>query len=165
MNEIEQDELRRREIAARVSARADIVDIRTLKISAQLESQPTQSHGLIYSMSNNVEAEYEEGDSHFVVSVSYSIDIEESLIDPEGGNESEQMIARISFAHAALFSLEIRASESPPTAEEVEAFASTTGQFALYPYAREFVSMITARLGLPALTIPMFKLATRVPKP
>lgn len=166
MNEIEQDELRRREIAARVAARADIVDVRALKILAHLESQPTQPHGLIYSMNNSVEAEYEEGDRHFIVSVTYSIEVEEaaSNSDDEDDGEDERRVATIAFTHAALFSLQIREGEDPPTSEELEAFASTTGQFALYPYAREFVSMITARLGLPALTIPMFKLATHAPQ-
>ena len=160
MNEVEQEEMRNRDIAKRLAARAELLDVRLLKVLAELESQPTRSNGLAYSVNSDVEVEYEDGDSHFVVSVTYNIDIEEPRMSSDDEAESGSKIAGIRFTQAALYALDMREDESWPAAEEMGAFGATTGQFALYPYAREFVSSMSMRLGLPALTLPMFKLAT-----
>jgi hypothetical protein len=42
--------------------------------------------------------------------------------------------------------------------EHVEAFAGTNGVYNAWPYWREFVQNTIARMGLPPLTIPVFRL-------
>ena len=66
-------------------------------------------------------------------------------------------IARIEFEQAALFIMDLEGQE-PPQPEELTAYAVTTGQLALHPYVREYISNITTRLGLPSLTVGVLKL-------
>ncbi|MHB1559967.1 MAG: hypothetical protein ACYC61_21155 [Isosphaeraceae bacterium] len=44
--------------------------------------------------------------------------------------------------------------------ENVEAFAGTNAVYNVWPYWREFVQSTVARMGLPPLTIPVFRLPT-----
>jgi len=39
----------------------------------------------------------------------------------------------------------------------LDAFASLNGMFNLWPYVREFVQSMTVRMGLPALTLPVYR--------
>ncbi|AEB10085.1 hypothetical protein [Desulfobacca acetoxidans] len=66
------------------------------------------------------------------------------------------------------FSLEIKATfsvnykiHSPDTfsASDIEMFAKINPIYNCWPYWREFVQNITARMGLPTLTIPLFKIS------
>ena len=51
-----------------------------------------------------------------------------------------------------------------PNSEELNAYAISTGQYALYPYAREYISDLTMRLGLPPLTIGVLKIPFHMEK-
>jgi preprotein translocase subunit SecB len=43
--------------------------------------------------------------------------------------------------------------------DAVFAFANATGPFNVWPYWREFVHSMTTRMGMPALTVPLFRLS------
>ncbi len=44
--------------------------------------------------------------------------------------------------------------------EHFDAFAERNGIFNVWPYWREFVQSITIRMGLPSLTVPVFRVGT-----
>jgi hypothetical protein len=160
--------------AARLAARAEIRDVRMLKSDIQLIQQPESRLQLRYTLDADVNVEYQQGDSSFVVRVAYDLTIDQLLADdtstevseearPEGDETSVPRVATLHFELAALFTLEMRDGDDPVKDEELEAYAASTGQLALYPYAREYVYDVTGRLGLPPLTMGVLQEAIGQP--
>jgi hypothetical protein len=150
--------------AARVAARAEIRDVRMLKSAVELVQFPSLAPHLRYTLDADVNVEYEEGATSFVVGVVYNLTIDQPLSDdgsgavkeetpPSNGETQVPRVATLNFELAALFTLEMRDGDEPVKDEELEAYASSTGRLLLYPYAREYVYDVTGRLGLPALTM------------
>lgn len=165
-----------RQVASRVAARSDIRDVRLLKTEAELNRQPELAGGLSYELNTGIESVFEEGGDSFVVQVEYTLNITElsqGLVpdatakddETESTEEppAEQKIASIKFTHAGLFSIQMREGDEPASSAEIEAYGQSTGLFALYPYAREFVYNLTGRLGLPPLTLGVLRLAADRP--
>ena len=85
-------------------------------------------------------------------------DSDELLADQPEGDATEPVdVATFGFKLNALFVVEDEPDE-PFTESELTAFGQTTGQFALYPYAREFVADLTGRMGLPPLHMGVMRL-------
>jgi hypothetical protein len=149
-----------RHLARRVAARTQIKDIRLLKSSFELESIPAGGQlrfGIDFKSS---EVDWEPGEDQFMVQCHYELALSERVfVDDSATGEPEETepiaIANIEFALAGLFELEMQSDDAPPTDAEVKAYAATTGAFALYPFAREYVYDVTGRLRLPALTLPV----------
>ena len=60
---------------------------------------------------------------------------------------------------STLYVVTERSDDTEPLTEgELDAFSNTTGQFALHPYAREFIADLTGRMRLSPLHIGMLKL-------
>ena len=51
----------------------------------------------------------------------------------------------------------MRAGDEPVAADEMQAYAATTGQFVLHPFARQYIYDMTGRLGLPPLTVGVLR--------
>lgn len=68
--------------------------------------------------------------------------------------ENAEPVAEVECAFVAAFESH---PDSEPSGDELEAFAETTGLFAVYPYAREYISDVTRRMGLPALVLDLLK--------
>ncbi|RIV39331.1 SecB chaperone [Micromonospora radicis] len=156
--------------AARVAARAEIRDVRLFGSSVELDHFPTTGSRLKWSLDTDVAVEREEDDSAFILRSRYSLVVAEATevlpdTDDAGAEtddgDDEGSIADISFEFAALFHLEMRDGDDPVNDAELQAFAFTTGQFALYPFAREYVYDVTGRLGLPPLTVGVLQLPVR----
>lgn len=139
-----------REKAGRVAGCAEMRDVRLFGVHGDL-ADPGDVGGLGYSL--DVDTEYqtigEEVAHALVVTGKYSLSV-----TGVSGNESQEPseVATLSFTLAGMYSL-LEQDTDPITFsdEELQAFAATTGQFALYPYAREFVASMTGRMGLPPL--------------
>lgn len=158
-----------RHVAARVAARAEILDVRLLKTHGELMSQPEPP--LVYRLETDARVEYEDGDASFVVACTYELSITPSASPDVGGHsdvtlavdddveaDESPVVAKLSFDYAALISLHMRAGDAPPSQDELQAYAASTGQFALYPYARQYIYDLTGRLGLPPLTVGVLQL-------
>lgn len=139
--------------AARVAALADIRDVRLIKSCAEMTGLPAADATLAYNLDTGANVEYEPGSGAFVVHSSYKLYIMPASPAPDNATTAPEVIAKIEFEQAALFVLNHDKDDSPPTADELIAYAVTTGQFALHPYAREYIYNITGRLGLPPLTV------------
>ncbi len=159
-----------RHLAARLAARAQIEDVRLLSTRASLERQPVPP--LTYRLDTDARLDYEEGGDSFVVACSYDVvitdsepsDDDESAVggatsaDTAGGAAAKPSVVEMRFEYAGLFSLNVREGDDPISLDELQAYAATTGQFALYPYARQYVYDLTGRLGLPPLTVGVLRL-------
>lgn len=151
------------QLAARLAGITDIRDVRLMKTSAEIVNLPVDHPFLVYDLNSEAAVEYEPGGGSFVVRGTYRLFIK-STANATGGNseESPSAVANIEFEHAALFVMDIEGNE-PPRVEELNAYAVSTGQFALYPYVREYVANLTTRLGLPPLTLGVLKLPVYAP--
>jgi hypothetical protein len=153
-----------RDLARRIAARTQIRDIRLLKSSFELDCIPAGGQLRFGIDVKSSEVDWEPGEDQFTVQCHYELALSERVfIDDSATGEPEETepigIANIDFTLAGLFELEMRSNDDPPTDAEVKAYAATTGAFALYPFAREYVYDVTGRLRLPALTLPVRLLA------
>jgi len=141
------------EKASRVAARANIVDVRLFKTSAELSGIPNSDNRLAWSLHVKPAADYSEGDSYSIIHVDYEIQIEEvrASADPAEDESDGHELATISFQFGALYELDTEGLESPIEPDEVLAYARSGAMDTLFPYAREYVHDVTMRLGLPPL--------------
>lgn len=142
--------------AGRVAARAEIRDVRLLSASANVVRLPAANPHLSYNLEQKPVIEVHDDEESFVVRVTYSLKISE-LNDEASSDDDSTVVATIEFEQAALFLLAMRENDEPIKTEELEAFANSTGQFALHPFAREYIYDITGRLALPPLTIGLLR--------
>lgn len=147
-----------RRLAAGIAARTDIRGVRLLKSSAEIMRLPAAEPMLTYDLSSESAVEYEPGKGSFVVRGIYRLSISTESTPVGDEPKKETAVAKIEFEHAALFVID-KTTDDPPRPEELNAYAISTGQFALYPYVREYVSDITGRLGLPPLTLGALRMS------
>lgn len=144
-----------RSLAARVAACADLVEIRTFGVEAGLDKLPSQPGGLSYAFDANIEVQFIEETSTLIVDGSYELTLTEGSDEDttEGDQDVEKrQVAHLNFQMASLYAVsEPNVEHGPFADDELDAFGKTTGQLALYPYAREFVADLTGRMGLPTL--------------
>lgn len=146
-------------IAARVAARAQIRDIRLLRCEAAVHRAPDPSR-LTYDLEFEPTVDADpQNTSTFVVRIACRLRIDNHASNDDGDDdtleveEDEEPVASADFEYAALFDYGRREGEDAPSEEELAAYATTTGRFALYPYIREYVYDLTGRLALPPLTL------------
>ncbi|PWU48922.1 SecB chaperone [Micromonospora globispora] len=155
--------------ASRVAARAEIRDVRLFRASVELDRFPSTGSRLGWSLDTDVAVEREEGDDAFILRSKYLVRVVETghgtaepelVVDDsqEDSDADENQIVELSFEFAALFGLEMRQGDEPVDDSELQAYAFSTGQFALYPFAREYIYDVTGRLGLPPLTVGVLQL-------
>lgn len=155
---------RERSVAARVASSAELEDVRLFGAGVDLHSAVSEGD-LSYSMAS--EMKYQAlGDPvrTVIVTGEYAVTVNDAAANdnedrPTEDESDPSKVAELRFNLAALFGVD-DPEEGPAvySDEELEAFAATTGQFALYPYAREFISDMTSRMGLPALHIGTLRL-------
>lgn len=172
MTRVPVDDLRNR--ALRVAAASEVNDVRLFQVNASLNALP-ESGPLHYDMDSEVTFQYLPEQSVFIVNSQYTIVVGENVPDgdekaPSTGTqqpEAEEPEAlpnySLSFLLAALFTVTSPEGGADFAEDELDAFARTTGQFALHPYAREFVAEMTGRSGLPTLHVGMLKLHLDAP--
>lgn len=157
--------------AARIAARSQIVDVRALEIYAKLLRNRAQDRALEYRLDPKVTLRWEgDGAATFAVSVIYDLQIrhvppDSDASDEVSGSEAQDLdlVAKLNFEFAALFRLDMRSEDAPPTERELTVYAETTGLFALHPFARELAHDLSARLGLPPLTLAVALVPTEGP--
>jgi len=76
--------------------------------------------------------------------------------------EAGKKEAKPAFRVAASFELVYKIPpDLDPSRQELRAFAETNAVFNAWPYWREFAQSMTARMNLPPLTLPLFRIAPR----
>lgn len=162
MTETEIDRLRLK--GGYVGGRAEIRSVRAHRLAASLDTPNADNFGLTYDLEPAVAVGYDEGDTSFVIEAAYDLQIRQLTreldTDEEPGEDDFVDLAEVGVTVAGLFSLDLDEDDRSPSLEEVEAYARSTGLFALHPYAREHIAALTSRLGLPALTIGVLRMST-----
>jgi preprotein translocase subunit SecB len=163
MTQVPVDDLRNR--ALRVAARAEIEDVRLFEVKSNVVELPDRPTGLSYTMASDVQVQYLPEEDGLIAAGEYKVTIREAEQDTtdDAVSDDPKTILDLEFTMAMLFSVEVREGDEPFTETELDAFAKTTGQFALHPYARELVADLTGRMGLPQLHIGMLKLHLDAP--
>jgi hypothetical protein len=77
-----------------------------------------------------------------------------ALRAPEGPGKKARELVRLKAGFALRYHLPAKHDLSP---EHLEAFAQVNGAYNAWPYWRELVQSTLARMGLPPVTIPVFK--------
>jgi hypothetical protein len=146
---------------ARVGAFAEIRDIKIPRAQFELQGLVGDGGVLTYDLEVSPVAQRLDGLSDaFVVQVVYQLRISNgSSSDDVTGSK----VAEAEFVVAALFALDVPEDAEAVSDEELDAYAQTTGQFAMYPFAREFVYDLTRRMGLPPLTVAVTRLPAAPP--
>lgn len=149
LNVTDQDELRVQ--AGRIAGNANLRDIRLTRSQVCLNyvPDPAAKFDVELEVSPEAVATPTQPDGKGLLLVNCGFDVKIN----DGGNR-ETPVATIDCEFTAAF------AHSPPDDTEdgeLEAFANTTGAFAIYPYAREYISDATRRLGLPTLVLDLFK--------
>ena len=145
---------------ARVAGHAYLREIRTFSLSAELAREPAAGLGLAYEFEPVIEA-HQPSVGVLIIDGFFRLSISEHEAENEDNDAPKEPekdpLAEIKFNLSSFYTLrpfdDVEAE--PFGAEELDAFAKSTGQFALYPYARALVSDLTGRLGLPGLTLPI----------
>jgi hypothetical protein len=156
-----------RQEAARVAAHVELRDVRLWGLHADLDAVPSE-HGANLSYQFNADVNVQHNEDHRVLLVlgTYSVGLNEvpdasaddiSVDDDSADHGEGHEVARIEFKLNALFEVEHQ-PDGPFTESELTAFGQTTGQFAVYPYARELIADVTRRMGLPPLHIGLMRL-------
>jgi hypothetical protein len=125
---------------------------------------PGDGEGLSYRFNADLHVQHETGDDLLFVFGKYTLSMRAAAaegVDPSGDKDVEgtdpEDVASFSFELNGLFAVEHQPDE-PFTESELTAFGQTTGQFALYPYARELVANLSGRMGLPPLHMGVMRL-------
>ena len=146
-----------RSAAARVAACVELNDVRLFGVSGDLAFVPDEgSSALSYSFDSGVQVHHDAEDEVVLVLGNYTLTVRSRKHDAAEDDEPDR-VATISFQMNALFLLD-QAPDDPFDDEELVAFGETTGQFALYPYARELIANLTGRMGLPPLHVGVMRL-------
>ncbi len=150
-------DLRRK--ALRVGAWSEVNDVRVFRASSELVRMPVETGHFRYDMGSGVTMQYLEQDASIIVTSDYSVSIRENAAEAaDDGDADREPFYQLTFTLAALFIISVPNDAEPLGQDELDAFARSTGQFAIHPYAREFIADMTGRAGLPALHVGLLKI-------
>lgn len=141
-----------RSLASAVAACCELRDVRLFNVDATLDHLPNGPGHLTYSFDANIEVQHVPETSSLIVDGTYKLTValvDESDEDEPSANDHDHL-AHLNFQLAALYAVDSDDGRVFPE-EELDAFGKTTGLLALHPYAREFISTMTGRMGLPSL--------------
>lgn len=162
LNSIQRPTAERVKAAQRLMAYAQLESVRLLQ--AEAEYSPLRGRGvpapggvhrgLYVSAKAFPQARLEAGEKRLRVSVRYLLHAR------RGPGRQSQVALRI----RVLFELWYALPEGlRPAPEEIRAFSRTNAMLNSWPYWREFVQSTVARMNLPPLTLPLFRLVPPSP--
>ncbi|WP_417746326.1 hypothetical protein [Rosistilla oblonga] len=131
-----------RELAVPVSQKVQIVDVKVNAVSAKkLSSQVSEASEVTVEFQCKTIAE----DSLVRVTVNAEVYVTD---------DADQRFLEVISEHELLYS-------TPPNEyfaeNNLEAFGTLNGMYNLWPYLRELVQSMTIRIGMPPLTLPVFR--------
>lgn len=135
--------------AGAIAGTSNLFDVRLTQSNIQLTCVPAPSAQLSVNVEMSPSASISlDGENEGLLLVNADFNVR---ITDVGDNDD---VAEVKCAFVAAFESHL---DDEPSREELDAFAETTGLFAVYPYAREYISDATRRMGLPALVLDLLK--------
>ena len=110
---------------------------------------------LEFEINGNVKTQVDKKNGYVFVFPSFDLNVYKPGKSPEESEVSIKATFEIIYKAKELKSL---------TKKNFDAFGQTNGVYNAWPYWREFVQNTIARMGLPPLTIPVFRLVDTKPK-
>lgn len=155
-----------RQIAARLGGRVELLDVRLMSSAAETVELVFADTPLSVSLEVEPSALSADSGRALIVTARFEITVArepDGTPDGEVGDASADddsvgdspAVATLSCTYSALYDL---GEEREISEDELDAFARTTGVFALYPYARAWAQDTTARMGLPPLTLQVYRI-------
>lgn len=126
---------------SRVARNIDLRDIRVVQVLASLS--PTSEGSLEPKI---------------------TFDCKGSMVEPDQLNVICDYTLTVSGAGAnvrVMYLLVYEVSGSTPTEQDVEQFAKVNAVYHSWPFLRQFLYDLTSKMGLPALTLPVFQVLSR----
>jgi len=144
--------LTRRDVeqAAALQARLQLQDISLYKSEADGAGPPVQAVEPV-RLSAEVDSEVGHQDS---AGVEFTVTLRVACEEPLTFHIEATFLARYRFADQA----------KPASKTELEAFRKGHAVLAVWPYLREFVQTITARMGFPTEPLPLLRLVSKTGK-
>lgn len=150
-------------VGARLAGHSTLRDVRTFHINAEVTTLPSDDSALGYEFDFTV-ADGHVSEDTLIVSSTGELALFEVQAAANGEDGEKSEVGMISFTIASLYSLRTPADGSQFTDEELHAFSQSTARFSMYPYARSLVADLSAKLGLPTLTVPPLRISLPRPK-
>lgn len=141
--------LKKREIerAAALQARLQLQDVSLYQSETAGAGPPLQSVGPV-RLSAELDSEVDRSDS---AGASFAVMLRVACDDPLAFHIEATYLARYRFA----------APSKPASKTELEAFRKSHAVLAVWPYLREFVQAMAARMGFPTEPLPLLRLILR----
>lgn len=141
-------------MAAQVAAVVQLKDIRlercVCRCEASADNLPSEvAH--TYSASQTIDSE-----CHLTARIAFNLAVS------HGGSDGATAPIQIEAVFVVLYGLP---KDHAFSESHAMAFADRNAVFNAWPYWREFVQSMTVRMGLPALTLPVFRIRSAPPAP
>ena len=133
-----------------LASHAELLEVFPLSFEANRKDKNTPSTSITADLRATPKAKYDADSGKILVDVHFEMDGHpnpDAKVPPE---VSIRLNLRLVYR-----------AEVVPSHDALRAFAEHSGLHTAWPYWREFVQSATTRLGLPALTIPVFRLRLR----
>lgn len=142
------------ELAAVISEKVQITDVRVVECRAELSAKNDSLDELELRVSTDLAVAYAVEPVCNEIHVLPEFTLSGFATARDKRNENEAELLTISCRFLLIY-------EAPSVAEfpraNLEAFAKLNGVYNAWPYWREFVQNIVARMGLPRLVVPVFR--------
>jgi len=136
------------ELAVKVSDRIELKQVRLVGCHCVLKRPPSRGQKS-FDIERIAKAEMAKDTNTVLVLATFTLKMYDS------GSDTREPFAEIQ----AAFSLAYKADALDDLSKEhVDCFANTNGFYNAWPYWREFAQNMTARLNLPPLTLPVFRI-------
>ena len=137
--------------AATISDVVEINDVRLVNITAEAPQGQIDLPVSVECLVNEVSTSRTSDGKTITVQVAFAIS------GKQGGGAEAKPIFKIDARFLADYSLPAERVFEP---KAIDAFGKTNGVFNIWPYWRELVQSITTRMGLPPLTLSVFRIAS-----
>lgn len=146
----------KRVAAGKVAAHSSLRDIRIIKSDFELiETPDARKNGVDVDQTVHIGSAYDSPSGILQVTIEFKILMNQEELFEDGKSGEIKDISKINFKILCSFSLPEGEELSK---EEIQSFAGTSGIFAAYPYAREYVQSASMRMGLQPLTLDFLKI-------
>ena len=133
-------------LAERVAATVDIIEVRLVETSA-MQQMMDAAHPPKVRVARKSETIRNNEDGFIAVKISFLFEAKDA--EKEGGAK-----VKIEAVYDLMYRLENLSQFSD---EEIDAFGDVNGCYNAWPFWREYVYTTLARMGLPPITLPVFR--------
>jgi len=151
-----QDRLADLKLAIKISEQVELEEVKLLM--SEFSQLPTADQGeKLFNVDRTVSVEANKDQNMIIVFPNFEL---KGYSDKKMAKQDEPFLKI-----RAMFALVYKAKDLSNLSEKAfDSFGQANGVYNAWPYWREFVQNVTTRMGLPPLTIPVFRIVAQPPK-